>query len=354
MEASHGDDPLMKRLLFNISIGLIISTITFGCVKSEKARIVVKVKEFEIIKSEPIQRIIVSPAYIGPDLLTVRQNIIIKDEGTLRKIVDLISLPERPSLPESMEDSMFVAGCSLEIVFSGEKPFCFFTMFREKGGMGRGVEYKLSLGSSVESEDDENLPEDYALGHGFSEELYYALRDAIKSSSSEKQIWVFSKQSPNNPIRLKVNEFEAVRAEPIQQIEIFPVNIGPERLTVKEHIVIDNKRITRQIVDLIFFTENPMLPENMEHSGFVSGCSLRFVFLGKKEFFLFIMFLEGPKGHGIEYKLSLGSNVKSGDDKNLPGNHVLGHGFSEKLYNVLHEAIKSSGEKKPVWVASEW
>ena len=112
--------------------------------------------------------------------------------------------------------------------------------------------------------------------------------------------------------------------------------------------------ITGQILDLIEFPENPSLPENLRGSGWVSGCSLKIRFSNKKKFCIFILFREGGKGRGADYKLSRGPIVLSRDDKNLPGNYGLGHGFSDKLYDLLHETIELNAKEHPIWIPSKW
>ena len=155
-------------------------------------------------------------------------------------------------------------------------------------------------------------------------------------------------------MQLKVGEFNASKSEAIKQILVYPLKIGPDRLTVRHNIIIIDNEFTHKIVSELTFPDNPSLPKSLDHAGSMGGVGIQISFTDGNEFNIFALFRQSFRGQAIDYKLSLGPKVETRDDPNLPGNYQLGHGFSSKLYELLHDALESSTTDRPIWVQSKW
>ena len=165
---------------------------------------------------------------------------------------------------------------------------------------------------------------------------------------------VNTKLIAKNPRQTKVMEFKAAKTGAIKWVQVYPLKIGPDRLTVSHNIIIRDDNFTRKIVYSITFPNNPSLPRNLDHAGDMGGVGIQITYTNGKEFYIFALFRQSFRGQGIEYKLSLGPKVETEDDPNLPGNYILGHGFSSELYELLHDAIESSTTESPIWIPSSW
>lgn len=161
-------------------------------------------------------------------------------------------------------------------------------------------------------------------------------------------------QAVNSQMQTKVMEFNEAKSQPIKMVRIYPLEIGPDRLTVSHDITIKNIKITQAIVDMLIFPDNPKLPKSLDHAGINSGVGIHIAYESGKEFYLLALFIQGFKGEAVEYKLSEGPFVRAWDDPNLPGNHLLGHGFSHNLYEFLIDAIETSTNERPIWIRSKW
>ena len=167
-------------------------------------------------------------------------------------------------------------------------------------------------------------------------------------------ILVTCAQAENNAMQKKVMEFNAAKPETIKWIHIYPLKIGPDKLTVSHTITIKDNNITHKLVDMLVFPNNPSLPKSLDHSGSKAGVGIHIAYASGKEFYIFAMLRQGFKGEAVEYKLSKGPMVQAQDDPDLPGNYILGHGFSHNLYEFLIDAIESSTNERPIWLPSEW
>lgn len=151
-----------------------------------------------------------------------------------------------------------------------------------------------------------------------------------------------------------VYSFEKSRNLSVAYIEAYPVFIGPDRFTLKNTVMIKNKNICRNIVDLISFPESPDLPDYLDHAGFREGCGIKIVFDNRNEYDLMIEFRVGGRGYGVDYKISTTNRVRTTSDIGLADNYVIGHGFNQELYDVLKHALKSAQRSKIAWVPSKW
>ena len=161
-------------------------------------------------------------------------------------------------------------------------------------------------------------------------------------------------QAQNNGMQKKVMEFNAAKTDAIKWIRIYPLKIGPDKLTVSHIITIKDNTITHKIVNMFIFPNNPSLPKSLDHAGSKAGVGVHIGYASGKEFYIFSLFIQGFKGEAVEYKLSKGPMVQAEDDSNLPGNYLIGHGFSHNLYEFLIDAIESSTNERPIWMPSRW
>ena len=66
-------------------------------------------------------------------------------------------------------------------------------------------------------------------------------------------------------MQLKVGEFNASKSEAIKQILVYPLKIGPDRLTVRHNIIIIDNEFTHKIVSELTFPDNPSPPKSLDN-----------------------------------------------------------------------------------------
>ena len=147
-------------------------------------------------------------------------------------------------------------------------------------------------------------------------------------------------------LRDTVLDFQGIQANEMSKISLEPIYVGSNLLTLNKEVETNDRELIRRMREELTFVQAPGLPGDMQHSASVGACRAVVSVRGEERFCILIILRKGASGGGIEYAMSPTMDLNSVFDERLPGNHVLGRGYSVGLLDLVNDIV---GRGDAVW-----